>query len=249
MVKQVLTLPPIPAGGSIPSSGLFEFMSTDSKDFLKAYLKIFSLLLVLIGFVNLACFLVYSDKKERERIESEYSWFLERARKAVVLADYMSSISSGDERYSEYKGLLESLVFEYNIRAVMFVERGKWNCIVPYQLSTVELLYRGVRRNADIRGTDMSSATPKLTVNANGTVVKAEKKPVAKKAAVKKEVKKPVKKTDFQLWSEKNAEKLKGMKPAEKLEALIRLVWQRERLLPRLQSNQSLLTLTRQVLI
>lgn len=197
----------------------FGFMSIDNKVILKAYLKIFSLLLILVCVVNLGCFLVYSEKRERERIEFEYSWFLERARKAVVLADYMSSISSGDERYSRYKELLESLVFEYNIKAVMFVERGKWNCIVPYQLSTIELLYRGVRRNENTRGTDMGSATPNLTVNANGTVVRAEKKAVAKKPAAKKEVKKPVKKTDFQLWSEKNAEKLKGMKPAEKLEA------------------------------
>lgn len=143
----------------------------------------------------------------------------------MVLADYMSTIGSGDERYSECRELLESLVFEYNIRAVQFVERDKWNCVAPYQLSTVELLYRGVRRNGNTRGTDMSSATPNLTVNANGTVVKAEKKSVAKKveakkpAAKKAPAKKAEKKTDFQLWSEKNAEKLKGMKPAEKLEA------------------------------
>lgn len=220
MVEQVSSLvPPHLQVVRIHRPAYFGFMSIDDKVILKAYLKIFSLLLILVCVVNLGCFLVYSEKRERERIESEYLWFLKRARKAVVLADYMSSISSGDMRYSKYKELLEILIFEYNIKAVSFVERDKWNCIVPYQLSTVELLYRGVRRNADIRGTDMSSATPKLTVNANGTVVKAEKKPVAKKAAVKKEVKKPVKKTDFQLWSEKNAEKLKGMKPAEKLEA------------------------------
>lgn len=220
MVEQVSFLvPPHLQVVRIHQPTYFGFMSIDDKVILKAYLKIFSLLLILVCVVNLGCFLVYSEKRERERIESEYSWFLERARKAVVMADYMSSISSGDMRYSKYKELLEILVFEYNIKAVSFVERDKWNCIVPYQLSTVELLYRGVRRNGNTRGTDMSSATPNLTVNANGTVVKAEKKPVAKKVAVKKDVKKPVKKTDFQLWSEKNAEKLKGMKPAEKLEA------------------------------
>ena len=64
-------------------------------------------------------------------------------------------------------------------------------------------------------------SSPNLTVNANGAVVEAKKpaKKVVKKAEAKKPVKKVEKKTDFQIWAEKNAEKLKGMKPAEKLEA------------------------------